>query len=279
VQTRPDAVRTTCPEDPLLDPFILVKIACAIVIVVSASRATERLGPFLGSMIATLPVSTGPIYVFLAIDHGPQFISDSARMGVVAVVATVAFVGVHAVVAQRHATFVSWLAATLAWFAVAALLQLREWSFLEACALFAACFALAIRALRRFVVEVKAPPLPRVRFDLALRSALVAGVVIATTVASNALGPSATGTLATYPVVFTSLVLILQPRCGGPFTASLLVNALKGLIGFGTALGVLHLAAARMSSAWALLIGLAVAVGWNCGLFAFRHRTGRRSSA
>ena len=249
-----------------------MKIACAIVVVVSASRATERLGPFLGSMIATLPVSTGPIYVFLAIDHGSLFISDSARMGVVAVTATVAFVAVHAVVAQRHGTFLSWLGATSSWFVVAWLLQQRDWTFFEACALFAACFAIAIRALRRFVVEVKAPPLPRVRFDLALRSALVACVVIATTVASNALGPPATGTLATYPVVFTSLVLILQPRCGGPFTASLLVNSLKGLIGFGTALGVIHLAAARMSSAWALLIALAVAVGWNYSLFLLRRR-------
>ena len=223
-------------------------------------------------MIATLPVSTGPIYVFLAIDHGPQFISDSARMGVVAVTATVAFVAVHAFVAQRHATFLSWLCATLAWFVCATLLQLREWTFPEGCALFAACFAIAIAGLRRFVVEVKTPALPRVRFDLALRSALVACVVIATTVASNALGPSATGTLATYPVVFTALVLILQPRCGGQFTAALLVNSLKGLVGFGTALGVLHLAAARVSSAWALIIALAVAVGWNYGLFLIRRR-------
>ena len=259
----------------LLDPFILIKIACAIVIVVSASRATERLGPFLGSMIATLPVSTGPIYVFLAIDHGPQFISDSSRTGVVAVVATVAFVGVHAMVAQKHATFVSWLAATAAWFVVAWLLQLREWSLVEACSLFALCFASAIWALRRYVVEIKAPAMPRVRFDLALRAGLVACVVIATTAASNAVGPAATGTLATYPVVFTSLVLILQPRCGGPFTASLLVNSLKGLVGFGSALAVLSLASARWGSTTGLLLGLAVAIAWNLALFSLRNKWGQ----
>ena len=265
------------PETLLIDPFLLLKIACAIVVVVTASRATERLGPFLGSMIATLPVSTGPIYVFLAIDHGPQFISESARMGVAAVPATVAFVTAHAFVAQRHGTFLSWLAATAAWWVSASLLQLRQWTFPEACVLFAVVFAAGIRGLRRFVVEVKTPPLPRVRFDLALRAALVACVVIATTAASNALGPDATGTLATYPVVFTSLVLILQPRCGGPFTAALLVNSLKGLIGFGTALGVIHLAAARMSSVWALLLALSVAVAWNLGLFMLRGKGSRRS--
>lgn len=241
-------------------------------IVVSASRAAERLGPVLGSMIATLPVSTGPIYVFLAIDHGPLFISDSARMGVVAVVATVGFVAMHALIAQRHGTFLSWLGATSAWFVVAYLMQLREWSFFEGCALFAITFVAGIWGLRRYVVDIKPPPLPRVRFDLALRSCLVAGVVIATTIASNARGPSATGTLATYPVVFTSLVLILQPRCGGPFTSALLVNSLKGLIGFGAGLATIHLAAACMNSAPALLLALAVAVSWNYGLFRLRAR-------
>ena len=240
-------------------------------VVVTASRAAERLGPFFGSLVATLPVSTGPIYVFLAIDHGPQFISDSALMGVAGVPATVAFVAVHALFAQRHATFVSWLAATTAWWGTAWVLQLRSWTFLEACALFAVVFGSAILALHRFVLASSPPPVPRVRFDLALRSLLVACVVIGTTLTSNALGPSATGVLATYPVVFTSLVLILQPRWGGPFTASLLVNSLKGLIGFGTALAVLHLAAGRLGSGWALLLGLAVAVGWNCSLLAWRR--------
>ncbi len=241
-------------------------------VVVSASRAAERLGPFFGSLVATLPVSTGPIYVFLAIDHGPQFISDSALMGVAGVPATVAFVAVHALIAQRCATFLSWLGATAAWWATAYLLQLRQWSFFEACALFAVVFATAILALRRFVLASSPPPVPRVRFDLALRSILVASVVVGTTITSNALGPASTGVLATYPVVFTSLVLILQPRWGGAFTASLLVNSLKGLIGFGTALAVLHLAAARMGSAWALVLGLAVAIVWNCGLYFLRMR-------
>ena len=256
----------------VIDPFIALKIACAIVVVVSASRAAERLGPFFGSLVATLPVSTGPIYVFLAIDRGPQFISDSALMGVAGVPATVAFVAVHALVAQRSATFVSWLAATAAWWTCAMLLQLRQWSFVEACALFAVVFAGAIVALRRFVLASAPPPVPRVRFDLALRSLLVACVVLATTLASNLAGPAATGVLATYPVVFTSLVLILQPRWGGPFVASLLVNSLKGLVGFGTALAVLHLAAARISSGWALGIALLVAVTWNCALLFARRR-------
>jgi len=243
--------------------MLAAKVIAAAAIVVTASRATERAGPLLGSMIATLPVSAGPVYVFLALDHGAPFVSESARMSVAATAATAAFVGAHALAARRFATAASLALATLAWLAVAIALQLRAWSFAEACLLFAGVFLAAIRALRRYAIPVEAPPVPKARFDLALRALLVAAVVVATTFASHAFGPEVAGVLATYPVVFTCLVLILQPRCGGRFTASVLVNGLKGLLGFGLALAVLHLAAARASAAVALLAALAVAVGWN----------------
>lgn len=253
--------------------FVLVlKIVTAAALVVAASRATERAGPFIGAMIATLPISTGPVYVFLAIDHGAQFISDSARISVASTAAIAAFVAAHAFAAQRLATPASLALATLAWLAVALVLQLRDWTFFEACVIYAGSFALAIRGLRRFAGVRLTRPVPRARFDLALRAALVACVVVATTYAGYAFGPLATGVLATYPVVFTCLVVILQPRCGGPFTASMLVNGLKGLLGFGIALAVLHLAAARMSAAPAMGLALAVAVGWNYALFLVRRR-------
>jgi hypothetical protein len=246
--------------------MLAAKVAAAAIIVVTASRATERAGPLLGSMIATLPVSAGPVYVFLALDHGAAFISEAARMSVAATAATAAFVGAHAIAAQRFATAASLALATLAWFAVAIALQFHDWSFTEACLLYAGVFLAAIRGLRRFAVAIDAPPVPRARFDLALRALLVAAVVVATTFASHAFGPAVAGVLATYPVVFTCLIFILQPRCGGRFTASVLVNGLKGLLGFGLALAVLHVAAARMSAAAALLAALAVAVGWNAML-------------
>jgi len=256
----------------LFDLLLAAKVAAAVIIVVSAARATERAGPLLGGMIASLPVSTGPVYVFLAMDHDAAFISESARMSVAATVATIAFISVHAHAAARFATPLSLALATLAWFVVALLLQLREWTFVEACVLFAASMAMAIRGLRRFAVAGEATSAPRARYGLALRAGLVASVVIATNAAGKALGPSVTGVLATYPVVFTSLVLILQPACGGRFTAAMTVSGLKGLAGFGVALAVLHLAAAWMGSVAGLLLALGVAVGWNCTLYLLRAR-------
>lgn len=251
---------------------LAAKVACAVLIVITAARAAERAGPFFGAMIATLPVSTGPVYVFLAIDHDVGFIAQAAVMSVAGTTATVAFVAGHAFAAQRWRTAGSLAAATLAWFSVALALQLRTWSFLEACLLLGGSFALAMHGLRRFAPAAQPAAGPRARFDLPLRALLVATVVIATSLASRAFGPLVTGVLATYPVVFTSLVLILQPHGGGAFTSTVLVTGLKGLLGFGTALAVLHVAASHLNSAAALTLALAVAVGWNVTLALARRR-------
>ena len=67
--------------------------------------------------------------------------------------------------------------------------------------------------------------------------------------------------------MFTSLILILMPRIGGPATAAVLANGLWGMIGFGVAIVALHFAALPLGRAAALSLALAVCVGWNLGLW------------
>ena len=55
--------------------------------------------------------------------------------------------------------------------------------------------------------------------------------------------------IALFPVVFSSMMLILHPRIGGPPTAAVIANGGWGLLGFGVAIAVLHVAALRFGSA------------------------------
>jgi hypothetical protein len=89
---------------------------------------------------------------------------------------------------------------------------------------------------------------------------------------SGWVGPVVSGTIALFPVVFTSMMLILHPRIGGPATAAVIANGGWGLIGFGIAIAVLHLAAARFGSAIALSLALATCVSWNLGLWWYGRR-------
>jgi hypothetical protein len=68
-------------------PLVAKALATAL-IVVSASVAAEALGPVWGAIIASLPVSAGPAYVFLAMQHGPDFVATSTLNSAAANAAT-----------------------------------------------------------------------------------------------------------------------------------------------------------------------------------------------
>ena len=103
--------------------FILtlaLRMAVTAAFVVSASVITERSGPVIGALVATLPISAGPSYVFLALDHDAAFIAEGALASLPINAATI-FLGLtYVVLAQRHSALVSWAGAAAVWIALAA---------------------------------------------------------------------------------------------------------------------------------------------------------------
>ena len=86
------------------------------------------------------------------------------------------------------------------------------------------------------------------------------------------IGPTASGNLAVFPIVLTSIMIILHHRVGGPATAAVMANAVIGLGGFALAVIALNLGAERLGSALALTLALAVSLGCNLLLYAVRQR-------
>lgn len=247
-------------------------MATAAVIVVAASLAAERIGAFVGAMIATLPVSAGPIYVFLAVDHGGEFVSRAAIASVVANTGTAAFVVIQAYASRRLGTIPTLALSLGGWLTVILLVRLRAWTLPEALIALLAGYGLAALLTRRFLAVSKLPAMPRTALDIPLRAGLVATVVAVATLAGEWFGPTVAGLFAVFPVVFTSLVLIMQPRYGGAAVAGLLARTFPGLVGFGVAITVLHFTAARMPVGLALLLALATAIAWNGGLVLLQRR-------
>src|SRR5689334_16894275 len=115
------------PGDPQLLAFAL-KIVLTAAIVVGAATATERAGPLLGALIITLPIGAGPSYVFLALQHEPEFIAASA-LGSLAVNALNGVFGlIYAALAQRRGLLVSLAAALAVWVVLAMAMRTVEWT-------------------------------------------------------------------------------------------------------------------------------------------------------
>ena len=105
-----------------------------------------------------------------------------------------------------------------------------------------------------------------------IRADMVALLVGAVLTLSFRIGPAGSGILAVFPVIYTSIMVILHGRVGGPATAAVLANAIPALAGFGMALLTLHLTAVPLGSASALLIALFVSVAWNAMLYVLQRQ-------
>src|SRR5258705_2808936 len=85
--------------------FILtlaLRMAVTAAFVVSASVITERSGPVIGALIATLPISAGPSYVFLALRHHSALIAASALARLPINAATLFFALTYLALSQRQ---------------------------------------------------------------------------------------------------------------------------------------------------------------------------------
>ncbi len=249
--------------------FILtlaLRMAVTAAFVVTASVITERSGPVIGALVATLPISAGPSYVFLALDHDAAFIAEGALASLPINAATI-FLGLtYVVLAQRQSAIVSCLSAVAVWVALASVIRTIHWSLAGGLIANAVAFAICVPLLRRFR-NVKMPLITRRWYDIPLRASLVATLVATVVTLSGWVGPTVSGIIALFPVVFTSMMLILHPRIGGPATAAVLANSGWGLMGLGIAIAVLHVAALRFGSAVGLSLALATCVSWNLGLW------------
>jgi len=249
--------------------FILtlaLRMAVTAAFVVTASVITERSGPVIGALVATLPISAGPSYVFLALDHDAAFIGEGALASLPINAATIFLCLTYVVLAQRQSAIVSCLSAVAVWVALASVIRTIHWSLAGGLIANAVAFAICVPLLRRFR-NVKMPLITRRWYDIPLRASLVATLVATVVTLSGWVGPTVSGIIALFPVVFTSMMLILHPRIGGPATAAVLANSGWGLMGLGIAIAVLHVAALRFGSAVGLSLALATCVSWNLGLW------------
>ena len=254
------------PPDLAFILTLALRMAITAAFVVSASVITERSGPVIGALVATLPISAGPSYVFLALDHNAHFIAEGALASLPINAATIWLALTYVLLAQRHNALVSCAGAVAVWIVLAALTRTVHWSLVSGLVANAITFAICLPLLRRFR-HVRMPLITRRWYDIPLRASLVATLVATVVTLSRWVGPSVSGMIALFPVVFTSMMLILHPRIGGQPTAAVIANGGWGLIGFGIAIAVLHVTAPRFGSAIALGLALATCVSWNLGLW------------
>lgn len=247
---------------------LALKMLAVAGVVVCATMVAERSRPAVAALIATLPLSVGATFVIVALDHDAAFVSAAALRSIAGATATTVFITAFALAAGRGlrlwpalgCAYIAWLPATL-------VVYFADWTALSAVA-----FAAVLTAIGLVVTaplrQTSAPSnARRFWYDPLVRAASVVALVGAITGLSDRLGTVGVGTFANYPIIMTSVGVILYLRLGAATVARVMAYSIPGMIGVCLGLLHLHLTAEAWGKPAALLSALLICICWNFALY------------
>jgi hypothetical protein len=200
---------------------IVLRLALAPALILAASVASRHWGPGIGGWLVALPLTSGPVAFFLALDHGPGFAAAAALGSLAGAIAEIAFAAAYTVLVHRGWPLAV-CGASLTFIVVAAIFQhmALRWGVLAAASMVA-----LVAASRLVPHQAHASPPPPPRWEIPARMAVAAALVLLITGTATVLGPRLSGTLAMFPVYV--IVLTVFAHRSGPAHA---LRVLRGLL-------------------------------------------------
>lgn len=196
-------------------PFILSALVVILVTIIA-----EKYGTKTGGIIGTLPSTIIIAFLFIAIDKGALFASESvvivpAEMGI-----NVVFLLLFALLSQRKmvvaltGSLLGWTMLTLA------LIHFNLTSILMSLIIFLICFFFSILTLDK---KIPSQDTIKVHYTLLklLGRSLIAGIVIAIAVTFSNYGPLLSGIFSVFPAIFLSTMVISLREHGPQFTGAI----------------------------------------------------------
>jgi len=240
--------------------LLLLKLTLAPLLVALATLVTRRWGPRVGGVVVGLPLSTGPIFLFLAIDRGLDF-AETACVGILfGLVGLAGFALVYAGVSRRAGWAVSLALSAIAYFIVSAAVSGYVVSGVVPAGV-AAYVALLLAASRIRRPESEAIRSVSPWWDIWFRMLATAGLTLAITAAAERLGPVFSGIVGTYPVVTTVVVTFTHHRFGREAALAMLRGSVLSWIAFVSSFFAIGLAINPYGLAASLGLGALAAVG------------------
>jgi hypothetical protein len=210
--------------------LLLLKLVLTPILIGGASLAARRWGPSVGGWIVALPLTSGPVALYIALDQGNSFAAGAAKGSIAGLLGDATFALAYGWVACRAGWRVS-AAAGLAAFAAAALVMQPVLAASAPVVFAAVALGMAVCLWLAPPTRATGEAAPAPAWDLPARMIVGTSIVLAITAAAGILGPSLSGLLAAAPV-YVSILAIFAHRLEGPDAAIGVVRGLQvGLFG------------------------------------------------
>lgn len=237
--------------------ILALKLVLTPLLIGGASLAARRWGPAIGGWLVSLPLTSGPVTFFLALDHGTGFAATAIVGSLMGLAAISGFTLAFAAGLVRAGPRTGILLAVAAFVAIGFLVQ----PVLNApvgilFVVVLAALAVALRLLPASGARRAAGPHPA--WDMPARIVIGTCLVVGLTTIAPLLGPHTSGIVATFPVYVSILTLFTHRQEGVPGALDVLRGLLVGL--FGTAAFMLVLALTLVQLGIGPAFGLALAL-------------------
>jgi hypothetical protein len=250
-----------------------LKLLLAPVLILAATLVTRRFGPRVGGWLVSLPLTSTPVLVILALEQGTEF-SAAAALGSISGMAANAAFGVAYTRWGGGGPAWGILAATPAFLVTGAILQ----PFLGVEPLGVALIAWACITVALLLLPPRTSargPTRHPRWDIPARMVVATTLVFILTTVAPLLGAGISGLLATYPVYASVMAAFTHRVAGFPAATELVRGHLTGIYGTVAFFLVFALGLVPLGIGPSLLAATAAALATQAA--AFRVAPGRRA--
>ena len=252
--------------------IFLIKLFLTPLFVAALTLIGRRWGPAASGAVAGLPLTSGPVSVFLALEQGKAFAAHAATGTLAGLIAVAAFCFAYAFVSSRRNWIASILAGVAAFFVFASLL-LRVPLGLAATFIIVACFLMTILwvmpkpARAESVVNSRQP-----KWDLPLRIGIATSLVFLLTAVAPKLGPHTTGLVSPFPIFGGVLAVFAHRHVGADAAQRVLRSLVIASLAFAIFFLVVGIMLIRDGCAATYLIATVAALSTNAFLFMWLRR-------
>lgn len=239
--------------------MLLLKLTLGPLLIAAATLVTRRWGPRAGGLLMGLPLTTGPIFLALALEQGAAF-AAAATVGILdGLVGLSAFVVAYVHVSNRFGWIVSLFCATVSFLACSALARGLGGGALVAGLAAAGALGCALALIRRPVSSSTrvVPP----RWDLWARMGAVAGLTLIVTAVAARIGPVYGGIVGTYPVMMTVAIPFTHVQYGRDAAVAMLRASVLLWFGFAGCFMAIGVGTAPLGIAISVVLGVMVTMG------------------
>lgn len=210
--------------------LLALKLVIAPLLIGVTSLAARRFGHAVAGLIVSLPLTSGPIVVLVALEHGTDLAVEVGLATLAGGFALCAY-SLAAAAAARSGPWTTVGAGSLAFAAVAVVIDLVDPVSLP---VLLGGVGLGLAATLRLLppgraaAESQAHP----RWDLPLRILVGTALIVGISTAAPLVGPRVAGLLATYPVYVSTLTVFAHLRDGPGAAIAMQRGLITGLFGW-----------------------------------------------